>query len=249
MKSVILCEGPDDLWFIAYYLHKAAGWDTCSANWSNYEIVALNKRQKVIYLQKGTDSTAIWCVAGKDSFQLAISTIFKKFIANFPFDPIDSIIIVRDRDNDAMNEILSKMQSWIPGDIALNNKAASTWKSEIDGYEVSLNITPLIIPFSEAGAIETLLMEAIKEQGREEEIIVQGANEYIDYLLGKPEIGINYLSHERLILKARYAATIAATNPGHSTGVFQDMVMACPWEESSYIKEHFDVIVTAISSH
>lgn len=54
--------------------------------------------------------------------------------------------------------------------------------------------------------------------------------------------------HERLILKAKYAATLAATNPSHSTALFQDMVMLCPWETSAFIKTHFDVMVKAISS-
>ena len=105
MKSVVLCEGPDDLWFIAYYLYKCAGWDRCrqpKEMWRNYEIGLLNPKQQVEYLQKGNDGTAIWAVGGKDNFQRPISTLFDKFISNFPFDPIESIVIVRDRDNDTI---------------------------------------------------------------------------------------------------------------------------------------------------
>lgn len=50
MKSVILCEGGDDLWFLAYYLHKRARWaPTAIINsiWKNYQISALNNRQEV----------------------------------------------------------------------------------------------------------------------------------------------------------------------------------------------------------
>ena len=32
MRSVIVCEGRDDLWFISYYLHKALKWDECDAS-------------------------------------------------------------------------------------------------------------------------------------------------------------------------------------------------------------------------
>ncbi|MDE7261296.1 MAG: hypothetical protein K2N78_04430 [Oscillospiraceae bacterium] len=248
MKSVILCEGRDDLWFIAYYLHKTADWTTRKDGWRNYTVAPLSSRQAVQYLKKGGDSAAVWCVGGKDSFQGAVSTIFEKFIADYPFDPIDSVVIVRDRDNDPEERILSGMRDWIPGNPVLRNKAPSAWTREIEGSAVSVKITPVVIPFSEEGAIETLLMEAVRERGREEEIIVQGANAYIDGLRENPEAGIRYLSHERLVLKARYAAVIAATNPDHSTGLFQDMVMSCPWEESAYVKEHFDVIAAAVSS-
>lgn len=249
MKSVVLCEGKDDRWFIAYYLHKTAGWNTCNAPWRNYNIVAITDQQEVTYLKKDSDSVAIWCVGGKDCFDAAISTIFTKFIRDFPFDPINSIIIVGDRDNNETSDVISKIQTWIPYDVELNNKSTTIWAGEIDGYDVSVKITPVIIPFLEEGAIETLLMGSIREQDREGEIIVRRAKEYIDGLLKTDGIGQRYLSHERLILKAKYAAVIAATNPEHSTSFFRDMVMACPWEESLYVKDHFDIIVNAITSN
>ena len=62
------------------------------------------------------------------------------------------------------------------------------------------------------------------------------------------KVGIKYLASRRLILKAKYSAVIAVTNPDHSTGLFQDMVMACPWEKSPHVQEHFDVITRAVTS-
>ena len=50
MKSVVLCEGPDDLWFIAYYLYKCAGWDRCrqpKEMWRNYEIGLLSSKLNI----------------------------------------------------------------------------------------------------------------------------------------------------------------------------------------------------------
>lgn len=248
MKSVVLCEGRDDLWFIAYYLHKTAGWDTCNLPWSNYELTPQNQRQEVVYLRKEADSVAVWCVGGKDCFDNAISTIFNKIIMDYPFDPIDSIVVVKDRDTDTIIEAIATIQKWLPEGIELSNKASTTWCHEIEGYDLAIKITPIVIPFTEEGAIETLIMQSIREQDHEGSLIVQGANEYIDNLLHLPDIGIKYLSHDRLILKARFSAVIAVTNPCHSTGLFRDMVMTCPWEESAYVKEHFDIIVNAITS-
>ena len=249
MKSVVLCEGPDDLWFIAYYLHKTAGWNICTPkkHWSNYEVVALTQKQKVVFMEKGDLCVAIWCVAGKDCFKPAISTIYEKFIYNFPFDPISSIVIVEDRDDESTDAVLLRMQGWFPGTVGLENTQAAAWRDRIDGVDISLNIVPVIIPFSEEGAIETLLMNAISEKGCEEEIIVQAAKKYIADLIETEPVGTTYLSHRRLILKAKYAAVIAAINPGHSTGLFKDMVLSSPWEESPSVKTHFDVIVQAIS--
>lgn len=248
MKSVVLCEGPDDLWFIGYYLNKVGGWEKCNSPWENYTIPILHNGQKVIFLKNRTDTVAVWCVGGKDAFSETVFVLLDKIIGTYPFDPINSIVIMRDKDNESDDEILTQMQQWISSEEIPTNRSITVWRKEIEGTLVSVNITPLIIPFSEDGAIETLLMHSISERDTEGAIVVDEANSYIDKLCSKQEIGRNYLSHSRLILKARYASTIAVTNPEHSTSLFQDMVMACPWEESAHVKEHFDVILRAISS-
>lgn len=249
MKSVVLCEGRDDLWFISYYLHKTANWNIVKPSknvWKNYQLSTLTERQDMQYLSNGSDYVAIWSVCGKDSFEDPISEILR-FISEFPFDPIDSIVVVRDRDNDSVDDILCKMNLWFNGGIALTNKTTSILSRTIEDYNVVTRVTPVIIPFSEEGAIETILKTAIREVGEEEALIVDSAEEYISSLVASDKVGVKYLSSSRLILKARYSAVIAATNPDHSTGLFQNMVMACPWEESPHVKEHFDVVLHAVT--
>lgn len=75
--------------------------------------------------------TAIWAVGGKDNFQRPISTLFDKFISNFPFDPIESIVIVRDRDNDTIEIALSQIQKWFPFELKLANKQTVKYETEI----------------------------------------------------------------------------------------------------------------------
>lgn len=250
MKSVVLCEGRDDLWFISYYLHKTANWNIVKPSksaWKNYRLSTLTERQEIQYLSNGIDYVAVWSVCGKDSFSKPVGEILR-LISDFPFDPIDSIVIVRDRDNDSVDEVLSKMNSWFDGSIELTNKTTSIISRTIEDCDVFTQISPVIIPFSEEGAIETILKTAIREEGEEEAFIVNSADKYISDLVASGKVGIKYLASSRLILKAKYSAVIAATNPDHSTGLFQDMVMACPWEKSPHVKEHFDVIVRAVTS-
>lgn len=250
MKSVVLCEGRDDLWFISYYLHKTANWNIVKPSknvWKNYRLSTLTERQDIQHLSNGSDYVAVWSVCGKDSFEKPISEILR-FISSFPFDPIDSIVVVRDRDYDSVDDVLCKMNSWFDGGIALTNKATTFLSKTIEDCDVLTYVTPVIIPFSEEGAIETILKTAIREEGEEEAFIVNSADEYISALVASGKVGVKYLSSSRLILKAKYSAVISATNPDHSTGLFQDMVMACPWEKSPHVKEHFDVILHAVTS-
>lgn len=180
MKSVILCEGKDDLWFIGYYLHKTRKWEitTKPINWENYKVSPLNRKQEVNYLTNGEDSVAIWSVGGKDSFSHAVDILFEKFINAYPSDPINSIVIMRDRDNESISTILQNVKEWFAefvGEIDIENKSTSIWSNEIDGIDVSVKITPLIIPFSEEGAIETILMNSISESSREGQVVVDEA--------------------------------------------------------------------------
>lgn len=250
MRSVVLCEGQDDLWFLAYYLNKRTRLDITNvsrAQWRNYKVPLLNPKQKVEYMSDGQDSVAIWCVGGKDAFQGSISIIFEQLIGNFPFDPINSVVVVEDRDDSPPDKVVATMESWFPGNPMLVNKTTVRWSSVIDEQPVSVDITPVVIPFSEQGAIETLLTGAIRDRGAEEAFIVSQANTYIDNLVQSRALN-TYLSHARLITKARYAAVVAAINPEHSTALFQDLVMSCPWEQSPYVREHFDCILSAILS-
>lgn len=253
MKSIILCEGPDDLWFLAYYLNKTADWDNCNQSqirrfWPNYTLSVSNKKQQVLYMFHENDSAAIWCVAGKDSFDAAIQTILNKFVDNYPSDPINSLVLLRDRDMDRDEAILSRFESSFENKISLQNKASTIYSRLVDGENVRIRVTPVIIPFDDCGAIESLLMASVRDHSREGQIVVDEACRYIDCLNGNPEIGQAYLRHEREIVKAKFAATIAATNPGHATGLFQDLVLSCPWERSEYVKKHFDVALKAIST-
>jgi len=251
MKSIILCEGPDDLLFISYYLFKTSGW-TNKGNpqnlWKSYRPKPLNDSQQINYLQKDNNTAIVWCVGGKDSFSTPVSIIIDTFVKEIPSEAVNSIVIVRDRDNDDINAVLHTIESWFPGSPHLENKQPC--QHEIvcaDGESVSLAITPLVIPFQETGAIETLLMNAIKEQAPCGSIITQAATDYISSLVALSDVCHTYFSRARMILKAKYAATIAVTNPDHSTGLFQDMALACPWENSHYVKEHFDIIEKSIT--
>lgn len=250
MNSIVLCEGPDDLRFISYYLHKKAGWDedhNPAKRWRAFRVKENNNHQKVFMMKNGDHGVAIWCVGGKDSFSLPLKTIVDKFIREIPAEAVKSIVYVRDRDNDSVDDIIDKIKECLPENIDLINKCSNTISIACnDGANVHVSLTPVIIPFNEAGAIETLLMQAVREKSDAGEFVVNEASKYIDKLVENDIVRREFYSHERLILKSKYSATIAVTNPDHSTGLFGDMMMATPWEESEYVDSHFSIIARAL---
>lgn len=250
MNSIILCEGIDDLWFVGYYLNKVAGWDDYSNHekfWKLYQPHPLSRKQHIQFFSKNDDCVAIWSVSGKDSFSSAISQI-RGFANDYPDNPPDSIVIIRDRDRDSEEDILSSIEAAFDHRVSLSNKTTTAYLEVPEVSDANMLVTPIIIPFNGEGAIETLLIESIRAQGTEEAVVVNEANKYIDSLLSSEVVKARYFKHERLILKSRFSAVIAATNPTHSTGSFQDVVLSCPWESSAHIKEYFGTIIGAITS-
>ncbi len=169
MKSIILCEGQDDLWFISYFLHKTDGWimDNNKSLWKNYKIPQNKASRKVAYMKKDNNGVAIWSVGGKDSFA----------------EPLHI--------NDDENEILAGIAESIKDDLSLKNKIPTTCDIECSNGEIAhTQITPVIFPFYEAGAIETLLMNAVKEQNEGGSIIYEEAQKYVSFLENNDEITV-----------------------------------------------------------
>lgn len=104
---------------------------------------------------------------------------------------------------------------------------------------------PVLIPFDESGAIETLLLKAIEDSGKEGAYVAQSARSYIDS--AKDNVFPRYLNKQRLFTKAKYSAAIAITNPDHSTGTFKDFMLSTPWDESASIKTHMEKVVQLIT--
>ena len=252
MNSIILCEGQDDLWFISYFLHKTDGWlmdNNYKSLWTNYKIPQNKASRKVVYMKKDNNGVAIWSVGGKNSFAEPLHIIIDKFVKEIPSAALDSIVVVRDRDNDNETEILAGMAKIIKDGLSLKNKITTICDVECSNGEIAhTQITPVIFPFDEDGAIETLLMNAVKEQNEGGSIIYEEAQKYVSFLENNDDVRENYLKNARLILKAKYSSMIAITNPDHSTGLFMDMMLATPWEKSAYVQEHFNVIIKSITS-
>ena len=123
----------------------------------------------------------------------------------------------------------------------LLNNQSNVYSYVIEEEIYHLEIIPIIVPFDQNGAIETVLMEGIAETGEEEEYIVSCANEYIAEVLKSGRLH-NYLQHERQVLKAKLSAVISINNPDRSTSLFDKVLMSWDWETKNAVRRHFETI-------
>ena len=256
-RSIILCEGFDEVYILGYYLFKTNSWKLVSNNKNKkfseyYSLPKVNPRNQLIEIyEKNEDRLAIWSVGGKDNFLKAFQSI-KEINLNQPEYAINQVFIIQDRDNSEIESALEKIKSTL--EISginiekLNNNTLNTWNFQSEGENYVTDIIPIVLPFDERGAIETILMRAISESSEEENYIVNEANKYIDIeRFFIPEVKLNkYLKHQREILKARFSAVISVTNPDRSTATFNTLLMSHSWEEKEEIKKHFGLLNTLL---
>lgn len=264
MRSVILCEGSDDLWFIAYFLNKTSGWTIAKQQeWSPYYGLLPSKavngcynRQEVQYMLSADkkNTLAIFSTGGQDRMK---STFLKviQLNANYPQPgkTIDSIVIFRDCDDHSPDSLAESMKSWFDSvdswrvsSFSLKNQTPILLENCIEECLIRTIVLPVIIPFDEEGAIETLLLKAIDDSGDEGHFVAESAKKYISDVKSEACV-TTYLSHQRLVTKAKYSAAIAITNPDHSTKLFQQLMESTPWEQSAAIKTHMEKVVQLIT--
>ena len=247
MRNLILCEGFDDVLILGYYLYKTQKWVfDPKAIFSNfYKFPKIDvKRQVVEVYKKNDDLVGIWAVGGKDSFEAAFTFIYK-VNSRYPQQGINKVFIVTDRDNCAIEnslEILKEKMKNCGIEIQeLYNNQENLYSYEVEEEMFDLSIIPVIVPFDQVGALETVLLQGIAETGAEEQFIVEYANKYITDILDSGRLH-TYLKHERLILKARLSAVISITNPDRSAALFDRVLMSWNWEEKNAVRKHFETI-------
>ena len=251
MRSVILCEGKDDLWFIAYFLHKTAGWivdKNVKRSWQYYKIPVNDHRQEVQYITNDLgDYAAIKAVGGQDRLKAELEDVFQINRSQPKKNAIETVVLVKDCDIRDQRVLVDEIAAWFGESTTLENHQIGIHTMMVNGEPLTLRVLPVVIPFDSTGAIETVLLHSLSEAGDEESYIAESARDYVQQLAKSSKL-TKYLAHGRQITKAEYSAAIAITNPDHSTELFRGMVMACPWEETESVRNHYGCITHAITS-
>ena len=249
MNNLILCEGFDDAYILGYFLHKTKRWKRTNEEGfhENYKFPKAKRNQGIEYYKKDDSKSklAIWSVGGKDSYNEAI-----KFIATVneqhPDFGIANVFIITDSDDQKPKEHLKHFESILEKNNInideLKNNECTTYNYTIEGKDYKLNIVPIIIPFDAEGAIETILIRAIKEATQEDSFIVDKAKEYVRVIKDSEKVN-SYLQKNRQILKAEFSAIISITNPDCSTTIYNNLLMSHEWEKSEHIKNQFKGLV------
>lgn len=237
MKSILLCEGKSDAILISYYLYKVKGWEFYRKKDKRKINIPVRNTQneEANWYRLGDDLLAIWGVGGKDNFKYAIQQILKINRLADKEDAFNKIIILTDRDylendEDLLNELSEYLEEV---DLRNNEWSEKEYTNEFE-ESIIVKILPIIIPFNKNGALETFLMDAICEIGKEECYIVEKSKEFIaGFDLNK------YINTQRLKVKGELAVTFGVMFPQKTFTLIDEMLKSIDWGKYKTIQNGF----------
>ena len=167
MTEIILVEGVSDVQLISYFLQNVYGWK--HENDNKLGVTSIDDHEHIESLSKGENQLILCGVGGNGKF----AGFVKEHRINdmIILQDIDSLMVVTDRDEDSdarigrainhsFKNLSMKAGQWV------NNKISDSF-----GQPKSVHTYLLIIPVNEKGALERVIINALKDIPEEAALI------------------------------------------------------------------------------
>lgn len=244
-QSIIICEGETDAIIIQYYMRKALGWEDVKDS-SRQNRVLRSKGYRARLLEKTGKELTIASAGGVGKIPETLANVFTRMKKSPPdmSEAYDDIVILTDRDDEDSEKnmsdaILRKAAEFgVQLDALTDGKQWHTGSVTSDlGIEKTFRMLLLMIPDDENGAMESFLLKAISAESDYDRKIQKG-NAFVDS--ADPEK--RYLTKRRYITKAKYDVYFSIRTPLEQFGERQHLLLHCPWEKYSTIREEFKLL-------
>lgn len=231
MTELVLVEGVSDVQLISYYLQKVYGWKHENANVLG--IAPLDKYEHIESLSKNGNQLILCGVGGNGKFAHFVEQhrvndmIIEK--------DISSLMVVTDRDEASD----AKVTRVINSSLDRISVKAGQWKNNAieDSFGQPKNISTylLIIPASEKGALERVIINALHDMP-EESGLIQEVVQFIDSLKGELAPELNQTNKAN---KATVGTFFSVRDPKNAMRSFGIFISKIDWSESESLRELF----------
>ncbi len=235
VKSIILCEGETDQALVGCYLEKVAGWMFTRDIKDN----PFPKEPISWYMDKDSQNFGIWQVGGND-FSKALKSLFEREKLEHS---IDSIVIITDHDDeDAEQGRVTAIQSVIATvlddqiiDITVATNAWSIISFRNSFGATKIQFLYLLVPVEEYGALETFMMNALSEQSKEKEHVIEESKAFINEFQSDV-----YLKQRRDRIKAELGVSLSIFSPDRIFTTMKELIDSVHWEKFEETHRQFD---------
>lgn len=238
MRTLILCEGKTDAILTSYLLCKVSGWTPSKADKKMNITVSEKNNESAYWYNRNNDKLLICGVGGKSNFAAFFNDKIYDIIASYPqSETFDKIIVIQDRDKASIGDSEDSIKSAlypIAQKIENNEWTTNTYRDSF-GKICNIEILGLIIPLESEGALETVMLDSLKEKQPEREI-TERSEVFVDQI---KECARDYLDKPRLELKAKLGVTFAILSPMKVFSYIDELIKNVQWENYKYINDIF----------
>ena len=239
MNKLILCEGKTDAILLSYYLMRKCGWQYSKNSPKGLSLKEDKKAgESVSWYQKDDDYLLICAVGSKNRF--------KQFFDEKIRPPLETsnafsrIALIIDHDEEQVEEIEASIRRDLPLVAARAQNDQWVQHNYLDSYkeEKYVDFLLLTVPHDQQGALETLLLDAISEDGYDKNI-VERSRLFVDDIAPEAK---RYIGKRRLILKAYLGVTWAIQSPQKVFDFIDGQLRMVEWEKSKVLEQCFQHI-------
>ena len=231
MTELMLVEGVSDVQLISYYLQNVYMWQHEKSN--DLGIAPMDKQDHIESLSKDGNQLVLCGVGGNGKFAHFVEQ--HRINSMIVEREISSVMVVTDRDEDSVPKI-GRMINRSFENIVFR---AGEWnKNEIKdsfGQQKYIDTHLLIVPADKKGALEDVIIDALKDIPEEKELI-QSVVEFIDSLKEKIVPDLKQINKAN---KAMVGTFFSVRNPKHAMRSFASFVATIDWTKSESLKNLF----------
>ncbi len=231
MIELMLVEGVSDVQLISYYLQNIYGWKYEKNN--HLGIAPMEAGERIENLSRDGNHLVVCGVGGNGRFKhfAEIHRINSMIVER----EISSVMIVTDRDEDtdgkicrSLNKVLDKFSLKI-GEWTANSIEDSF------GQEKSVYTYLLVIPGSESGALERVIIDALHDIPKEQKLIEEAER----FVNGLKDILVPELRKVNLANKAAVGTFFSVKNPQNAMRSFGNYISMIDWSKSETLNRLF----------
>lgn len=231
MTEIMLVEGVSDVQLISYYLQNVYGWKYEKSN--NLGIVPLDEHDHIESLSKDENQLVLCGVGGNGRFAHFVEQ--HRVNSMIVEREISSLMVVTDRDEDSIAKIGRKINSSFEN---ITIRAGEWINNSIEdsfGQEKRIDTYLLIVPADKKGALENVIIDALKDIPEEKELI-QEVIQFIDSLRAELVLELNEINKAN---KATVGTFFSVRNPKQAMRSFGTFVSVIDWSKSESLNELF----------
>lgn len=239
MNKLILCEGETDAILLSYYLGRVSGWTYSPKGPQGVSIHKTEQNETVNWYKKGNDFLLICAVGGKDNFKYFYEKKIKPPLLTS--DAFEKISIVTDRDQREIESIEASVASILNVNYTTvkNNQWFDCSYTNKFSIKKTFRALLLAIPNEQQGALETAMLCAISENPYDKRI-VEEAGQFADQM---KTTASQYISTDRLRLKAHLGLTWAVQYPEKVFSRIDEQIRNVRWESSETLRACFATLL------